>query len=531
MTSKPYKVGDAIARQFSSKTIFLLIFLFGAMNVQQIGISYDEVQQRKIGLVNTRYIFETFAPWLIPGNINDIPKLSQFGDALFGVSFEVPLIILERILNLQDSREIYFFRHVITHMLFVFASYLFYLLLKEVFSSNRIAWVGTGLLYSNPRIYSESYYNNKDIALLSAFLIAMYTANRYGSKFTTQSLILHSLATAFLINIRVIGLLMIPATLFLILSSDKDFKLKLKLRMAGIYLFLVALLSYVSFPFLWSNPVRNLVTVIMKFSDYPTQEVMTFNGKLVSSQSLPIEYLFRWILVTSPLITITLMLFGGLAFVGVVLTKKRNIERKQIKFLTTNILIFLPAVGWIVFSGATLYNGWRHVYFLWIPIVVYAVFALRIFENLRTRFTFIYIAVYITIVGSLALNLNWFLHNKPHSHLYFNAIAQRPLTEYFDLDYWGVSNFPILEKILIDQPINQIKVSTICDTPLTTTRYILRKQERFRIEVTDIDQDPTYVLNNFFKCNFDLWKDRDSFFLWEKVLVGNDTVVEVYKRY
>ena len=110
MNSKPYIVGKALARRFSSITIFVLIFLYGAMNVQQIGISYDEVQQRKIGLVNSRYIFETFAPWLIPGNINDIPKLSQFGDALFGVSFEVPLIILERILNLQDSREIFFFR-------------------------------------------------------------------------------------------------------------------------------------------------------------------------------------------------------------------------------------------------------------------------------------------------------------------------------------------------------------------------------------------------------------------------------------
>lgn len=531
MNSTLLRLRGVASHKYFTRLLFTLIFLFGFKQINEIGISYDEVQQRKIGLVNAKYIFGGIAPWLIPGNIANIPEFGNFGDALFGVSFEVPLIILEKILNLEDSRSIFLFRHFITHLLFVFSSYLFYLLLKEVFRSNRIAGAGTVLLYLSPRIYTESFYNNKDIALMAGFLIAIYTAYRLQTKFSISHLVLHCLASAFVINIRVVGVVVIPATLFLIIISDKDGQLRKKIQVVVTYLLLTSFLTYSFFPFLWKNPVRNLGIVLLKFSDYPTQENMLLDGHLISSQSLPSSYIFRWILITTPLIVIILMMLGAVSCLSLIKDKHKKFEKELIEFLVFNFIVFAPIVGWVVLGRATLYNGWRHVYFLWIPVVILGVFALHIVERNRKRFPIYYFLVYILIAANSIGTFTWFLNNKPSTQLYFNVLAKKPLYLNYDLDYWGVLNYSIMQKILFDAPNQEISISTISDTPLETSRLILGKTERERIQVTDLNQQPSYVIDNFFKSNYATWRERGSYYLWRVIIVNEEQVAEIYKRY
>ncbi len=530
MNSILLRLHGIASHRYFAKSLFTSIFLYGVTRINEIGISYDEVQQRKIGLVNAKYIFGDITPWLIPGNLADIPDFGNFGDAVFGVSFEVPLVILERILNLEDSRSIFLFRHLSTHLLFVFSSYLFYLLLKEIFRSNRIAGIGTALLYLSPRIYTESFYNNKDIALLSGFLIAIYTANRLANKFSIPNVIIHSLASAFVVNIRVVGVVVIPATLFLILLSNTHSQLRKKIHVVVSYLLLTSLLTYSFFPFLWKNPVRNLAIVLSKFSDYPTQEIMLFDGNLISSQSLPSTYIFRWILVTTPLIVIVLMVLGAVSCVSLIKNRYEKFEKELVDFLGFNFVIFAPIIGWVVFGGATLYNGWRHVYFLWIPVVTLGVFALHILERIRKSYPIFHFIAYIVIAASSIGTLNWFLNNKPNAHLYFNVLAKKPLHLNYDLDYWGVLNYSIMEKILLDMPNQEISVSTISDTPLETSRLILSKTERQRIEVSNLNDQPNYVIDNFFKSNDTTWQERDLYYLWKVILVNKERVAEIYKR-
>ena len=89
--------------------------------------------------------------------------------------------------------------------------------------------------------------------------------------------------------------------------------MKNKFTFAFVYILVFVLLLIILWPFLWSSPVTNFYHAITTFSKYDNLTIqILFNGKYIFSNYLPMTYLPTWILITTPIITLVLFIFGYL---------------------------------------------------------------------------------------------------------------------------------------------------------------------------------------------------------------------------
>ena len=92
---------------------FLLLSLAGTLSFKSYGLSWDEPGQRLNGGTSLIYVAEKFAPSLIPADKLTFPKLGEGGPVDHGVAFDAPLVVLERIMGLQDPADIYHMHHFV----------------------------------------------------------------------------------------------------------------------------------------------------------------------------------------------------------------------------------------------------------------------------------------------------------------------------------------------------------------------------------------------------------------------------------
>ena len=78
------------------------------------GVSSDELFQRNTAQMNIDYALGT----------GDLPHDHNL---YYGVAFEAPLVLVERLLRLTDSRAILLSRHLLTHLFFLTGGWFCYL--------------------------------------------------------------------------------------------------------------------------------------------------------------------------------------------------------------------------------------------------------------------------------------------------------------------------------------------------------------------------------------------------------------------
>lgn len=87
--------------------LFLCLIIIGLLTYKEIGISWDEPEQREMGLMFYNYIFN-----------NDTGIYENYHQ-YYGALIEFPLVLIEKAFNLESSREIYLSRHLALHLFFI----------------------------------------------------------------------------------------------------------------------------------------------------------------------------------------------------------------------------------------------------------------------------------------------------------------------------------------------------------------------------------------------------------------------------
>ena len=111
---------SAIAAFAARHAHLIALALFAAIGVAVLddyGVGSDESIQRKIGEDFFHYIAGDEYALMSPGHHG------RHSDRYYGVAFELPLIVAERVFRLEDSRSIHLSRHIITHLLFLAAGF------------------------------------------------------------------------------------------------------------------------------------------------------------------------------------------------------------------------------------------------------------------------------------------------------------------------------------------------------------------------------------------------------------------------
>ena len=92
----------------------------------------------------------------------------------YGVIFDLPLALLETVLGIEQSKNYFLLRHYLNFIIFFFSAIYFYLIIKNRFNSELVSNLGLMFYVGSPRIFGDSFFNNKDIVFLSLITIALF---------------------------------------------------------------------------------------------------------------------------------------------------------------------------------------------------------------------------------------------------------------------------------------------------------------------------------------------------------------------
>ena len=207
---------------------------------------------------------------------------------------------------------------------------------------------------------------------------------------------------------------------------------------------------------------------------------------------------------------------------------------KEFQDLFFSTIIIAPIFLLIVFKS-TSYSGWRHLYFIYPYIILISLLGLRMIYLKIFYLRKIKIIYFFKFLFSffLLFNLIWLYNNHPFQNNFFNILAgSKPHTK-FEVDYWGISNKFILEKIIREDPKKLINVSKISDTSLLENFNILTSKQRQRLKYVGDVNNSDYIINNniFIYEDFaNMRKIPSNFSVYYELLVDDTLVTTIYKR-
>lgn len=490
-------------------TCIVSIFIF-----KDYGISWDEDTQRETGKLTYEYIF------------NDNQELLNWPDKDYGVAFELPLYMLEKALNLKDSRDIYLSRHLATHLFYLVGAFFLFLLIDLLYKNKWLATIGFLLLVLNPRIYAHSFFNTKDIPFMAMFIICLYLNAKAFKTKQIKYFILLGFSYGLLINLRLMGaLLPFLSTLFLFFDYwiEKD---KTNLKLWLILTVISCLTLYVSWPYLWNNPFFNFYEAFRNMSKFRWGGHVLFNGDITKSRLIGWKYIPTWFSITTPILYLMSGLFGTVILVYYFIKSPYNYLRN---ILNRNFLVFLICffgpVFVVIVLRSVLYDGWRQLYFIYPSFILLCVYGLHHgFKNGYKK------TVLIITFLALFFASKFMVENHPLQHVYFNSLVDTNTPEHlrlqFELDYWGTSYKQSYDYILNNDASKRITVK-VENIPGTLNRLILPKNERNRIQLVETIEEADYFITNY-RGHYQDYDGLESN-KWHSIKVYNNSVNAIYK--
>ena len=428
-----------------------LFLLAGLVLAGDYGINHDAANQRQTALANLNYIL---------GQADRIESYF-YHDRVYGVAFELPLLLAEGALGLADYSQVHRLRLTLTHLFFILGGFFCYRLAYQLFGSRLLAILALLFYLLHPRLYANSYLNSKDLPFLSMFAITLYLLERAFRRDTAGAFILLGLAVGLLTNLRIMGAALFPAIIAMRgldwRGAEAGAERGNILRTVGLFALTAGLTVYALSPYAWTNPIDYLVTNLNLTIDHPTVVSQLFQGERFASDRLPPHYNATWFGITAP----PLVLLTG--FIGIGAVAARGLARPAAVFRNARLRLqwlllacfLLPPLA-AALLGSNQYEGWRHFYFLYAPFCLLAAGGVHWLAVGLGRQRSWRLGVYGLAGLGLGLLLLQMAQIHPWQHSYFNFLVDRTTPEYlrtqYDLERWTLAQRAGLEYLLAEHP-------------------------------------------------------------------------------
>ena len=470
----------------SALVALALFAVVGLAVFDDYGVNTDSAHLMEVGRVSLDRVFggEGARTAFDPERVNPIVVAPL---RYYGVAFEVPLAAIERALGLEDSRRVLLSRHLLTHLFFLAAGFSAWLLTYRLFGSRSVALLAMLIFLLHPRLYAHSFFNTKDLPFLSAFMIALYLIHRAFRRDGVWSFALCGAGVAALANIRLMGVMLFAAVLGM-LALDAFRAVKRGEGMGGIlanaaaFSLAAVLTLYASWPILWDYPLA-LAEGFRTLSAHPYLGGTWFRGAWVQWPNIPWDYIPSWMLVTTPPVALALAALGAAGVARLCVARWREAPfNSDARFgLLAAACLVLPVAAAAALNS-NLYNGWRHMHFLYAPLCVLAAFGLNALASIpapRLR-----VGAMACVALGIALAIVAMVRLHPNQSDYFNPLAD---AERWEMDYWHVSTKDALETLLETRPEERIRI--LSDLHIGRHIDILPADDRRRFQVVDYFPD------------------------------------------
>lgn len=440
-------------------TVLLLAgFLFcGIFIFRDYGTSSDEINQIEAGHIIWTAICEKLgrpAP-----DFGNLPKLNEYYNRYYGQAATFPTVLVEALRHFRmDVSSVVRLRHIWNFLMYFTGLVCLGILTKLRWERNDVTFLLLLIHILTPRLFGETFYNDRDVMLISLFWISLLCFEIFLRKPGIFTALLSGFFFALAINTRYFGLvlLFLPA-IYLLRREEK------KKGSALILTLSIPLFFYLMTPVLWDNFFSQFAEGFRFFSSgqQRTQETkglatILFFGKYIPENDLPFYYVPLWILISTPVVPQFLSLTGLIQS----FRKKSGIIDRFMQML---LCLGLAAV---MIIRPVLYNGWRHMYFFYVPVFWFA--GTGIHWLLSKQQKWIRVAVFAIIfitAGWTAYRISY-LH--PYEYVYLNPLFSSHEDE-FDRDYWRLSTTESLKWIWNQEQ----DLFRVCDTNAGINNHII----------------------------------------------------------
>jgi hypothetical protein len=511
-------------KKITVTSTFFILVLVGFFTYGGYGIGVDEPTNRQNGLISTNYIVSKVQAVSVVEVLSEDRELKSvkttledYTDKDYGVLFDVPAFILERILKLDESYEQYKLRKILTYLIFIAGLFALYRMATVRFNHYYFGLLAVALMIFSPRIFGESFYNSKDIVFMALFTMAMHRMLVFVKMPTIINAIYFGLATAFAIDIRIIAIVLPLMTIGLMALKIASSNVKFKIIAPALVTYYVTCIAVVIFfwPWLWEDPIARFVEAFNNMSQFRLNRWELFNGKFHTTTNLPWYYLPTWILITTPITYIIFFIIGILALIGSFFKVENRYVLTDTKSQDlTYLVVFLGPVVAAAAMNSVMYNGWRHFYFIYPAIVLIIINGINVASR-STYFTRaskpLVICILIFTFLIMALNL---INYYPLQYVYFNKFAGTNLEKKYPMDYASLSVIKGFEYLDQHEHKQLIKVSACGPLKITLpkTLLILPQNKKSRFQIVDDPNEADYIF-----CDYQFFSPLDSNIFYKNI--------------
>ncbi len=537
------------------KLIILILFysfslLVALLTFKDYGVHIEEKFHRLNGHYWLNYIAKVF-------DLNSIQqitevKLSEISDYTlssvarynkYSVILDVPSALLEISMSLNDPKEIYYLKHILSFSIFLFSSYFFFKILEYRYNNFYLSFAGLIFYLTTPRIIGDSFLY-KDVLFLSFFTITFYFLHKSLINLNFKNLVFFSLFTALSINLRVFAILIPFLFLFIILIKSfflKDFTNTLKKILFYFFCFIFFLILF--WPYLWSNPLNNFLDIFVSIKQDLINIKIFYDGEYVSNQFLPETYLTNWLFISSPIAHTILFFLGFFFYSSRILNRFFKIKANTIyndlwrgRGEEIDFIFYFFLISFYFFFmvlNAPLYNGWRLVYFLNIFIIYFVINYLSLLIKSYRSINF-YKIVFTLMVLMIGYNFFALVKTHPYQSIYFNTFLSEKTKNSYEGDYYGLATKHFFEKIITEDNRKIINVAVASHTPIQRGLESLPKNVRKKINVVGQEYElANYIFkNNISEVNAKLikkYKIPENFSKIYELKIDRVVIYEIYK--
>ncbi|HEX8426207.1 hypothetical protein [Hymenobacter sp.] len=485
------------AAKLTIGAFFGVLLGLGLLLVRDYGVSWDEPNNHLNGLVNLKYIASLVLPAeQIQQNptFATTPDIRSFPDAHHGPVFEISAILLSYLLTDHDSRSYYLVRHFLVFSVFVLGVWALYRVGRHRFRDWRWGLLGAALLVLSPRFFAEAFYNGKDIVYMAVFALAVFTLLRLLDRPTMGRAIVHGLATALVVDVRVHGLqLLLFTALGLFLeyrfNAARPLTARRTWKLAGASVGTAGLGILAGWPYLWAWSIPELLLVASHAVRYPWGFTNFYLGEQLLTKDLPWHYIPVWMLITVPLPYSLAAGAGLLSWVRHLWQQGFSSYLRTFEGRTDLLLALwlLAPIGVVIMTHTVVYEGWRHLYYIYPALLLWAVrgfWALTKLTRNRTNGRL----VARTVLGVAALETAHtavrMVQMHPHANVYFSFLPGATAEQLFERDYWCLAYRQGLEWVLAHDTASDVTVNAFWHYPLYNNSLILKPEQRRRVRYT-----------------------------------------------
>ena len=461
---------------------------------KDFGISWDEEWHRNDAKETIAFISRLLGIDKILNISNHIPDPNQIG---YGTLFEMTFLAIEKLFSIEDIRHAYILRHALNFLIYFFSAYIFFLFAKKQTQSYAIGFITSMFYLLHPRLLGHGFFNCKDSiaqALIACALLPLYTAIKSGGRKA-------NIISGIIIGIGIIQRIPLIYLPFIYLSViffknffeyKNDTLEKHNLIVIPIFLTTLCLSVYLLQPAFWGASFHELKSIFLWFKNHHAPAFNYYLGSYISARDLPWHYVPVWVFVTTP---ISFLFFFCLGVFKTLHKIYKKINQEQL-FDIFMLMGFLIPIFAIILSNSTLYDGWRHMFFIY-PFLAYfmGIGFSWTYKYLKIKFVYSQ-KIILIILTSITFYEPIFKIIKlhPHQNVYFNYFAGKDPMLYFEGDYWANSMRKGIEWILENDTRNKITIASTMNG--AKFNYpIIEKNQRGRLAFIRMEHENDNTVN------------------------------------